>query len=245
MMKKHSSSSSPDLYILHGWAVDKNNQTKWQEFFDELSKLGYQAEFIGLPGLTTPLDETWQLDDYVAWLADKLSDQKAVTLLGHSFGGQLAIRFASLYPDKVKKLILVDASGQIDKRPVKKLKRNIFKVVAKVGKPFFKAPFFRKLLYKIIREQDYYQAPPSLRQTMANVIGQEVLIDAASLKIPTLIIWGDQDTATPLEFGLNYHRVIQSSHLSVVMGARHSPQFTHANQVALRVSKFLQDKELF
>jgi pimeloyl-ACP methyl ester carboxylesterase len=123
-----------DLYLLHGWASDPDNEDKWRPLMGALSKQGIEASFLGLPGLSTPLDEVWQLDDYVEWLANQLPSNRSVRLLGHSFGGQIAIRFAALYPDRVKQLILIDASGLRDHSLKAVVKRRAFWLAAKVGK---------------------------------------------------------------------------------------------------------------
>ncbi len=233
------SSAQHHIYILHGWAVSAENEQKWTAFRDELQRQGVQSTFVGLPGLTTPNDEVWTVDDYIEWLAQQLPNKK-VTLLGHSFGGQLSTVFAARFPNRVAQLILVDSAGLRVHTWQKDLKRSIFKVLATVGRMFAWIPGARWLLYKVAREQDYYQASSTLRKTMANVLAYETQSELASIQCQTLLIWGRNDTATPLSLGTQFALLIPQAELEVIDEARHSPQFTHHTQVAQVVSDWMQ-----
>lgn len=227
------------IYILHGWAIDSENEKKWNEFRNLLKQKGFDSKFLPIPGLTTKLDKVWILDNYVNWLGEQLP-KETVILLGHSFGGQISSKFAALNPQRVSKLVLVDSAGMIDKSFNKVVKRTVFGTMAKLGKPIFKHEIFRRFLYKLAREKDYFQANKTQRQTMANVINTEVINDLSKIKCPTLIVWGESDTATPLKFAKVFNEKISKSKLYVVEGARHAPQFTHPQETAKVIGEFLQ-----
>jgi len=248
-----------NIYILHGWAVDQFNDKKWQPFMEEVKKNGHNSIFLKIPGLSSPLNEVWELDDFVKWVGNQLPKNEKIVLLGHSFGGQIAIRFTANNPDRVEKLILIDSAGQVDNRLRKVLKRNVFWLVAKIGKLFFNltsynespslrsAPFqkgglfLRRLLYKFAREGDYKNAPPLMRKVMANVIKEEVIGDAKKIKCKNLIVWGSNDMTTPLFMGKKYQSLIKRSKLKIINEARHSPQFTHVNETVSAVKEFIND----
>jgi pimeloyl-ACP methyl ester carboxylesterase len=228
------------VFILHGWAVDPHNAAKWQRFCAVLKTAGIQTEVLETPGLTTPLNEVWQLQDFVDWLGGKLAGEKRVFLLGHSFGGQIAIRFAAQHPEKVSELILIDSAGIRAFSLKAKVKRAVFFAAAKIGKMFFRGESFRRLLYKLAQEKDYFSASPLLRKTMANVIETEVLEDLTKIQAKSLVIWGRNDTVTPLSHGEIFAEKIPNSTLKIIDNARHSPQFTHTDEVAKIVSAFVQ-----
>lgn len=229
-----------DFYILHGWSISNQNRQKWQPFLNLLKKAGFSVHFLEIPGLSTPLDESWYLQDFVDWLEKELHGQKNVALLGHSFGGQLSIRYTALHPQQISRLILVDSSGIRDKRLRARFKRKVFFILAKTGKNFLKAPIFRTILYKMARETDYKKAPPAQRKSMANVLQDEILEDLPQITCPTQIIWGADDTTTPLRNAHLLHEAIVGSTLDVIEGARHSPQFTHPEQVVKTIQNFLK-----
>lgn len=227
------------IYLLHGWAIDQHNANKWQKMQDDLKKRNVDSQFLAIPGLSTDHEHVWGLGDYVNWLAQTLP-QKPVILLGHSFGGQLAIRFASQYPERVLALILLNSAGIRNNKPLAYLKRKIFYYLAKIGKLFFRAKIWQKYLYKLAREKDYYNAPTNMRQTMAKVIADEVKTDLPKIHCPTLIIWGKKDKITPLWMGQIMNSKISNSQLKIIDDARHSPQFTHGQEVVELVGEFME-----
>jgi len=227
------------IYILHGWSTDANNYEKWQKFLGLLNRQGFNTKFIAIPGLDTNLEISWSLDDYVSWLAGHVKDSKFI-LLGHSFGGQIGCRFAARFPDRVTRLILVDSAGLRDNRLRKVIKRRLFKTVATWGKALTKSLSLKKLLYKLAREQDYLQASEVMKQTMANVINDEVKNDLSQITCPTLIIWGQGDATTPRFQSQIFKSLISGSRLKIVAGARHSPQFTHVEDVVKEITGFVK-----
>lgn len=245
--------SLPAIYILHGWALGEKTEQKWQPFLDELNQAGYQTQFLQLPGLSCSLKEPWHLSDYRCWLSHQLPQDKKVILLGHSFGGQLAVSFAAKYPQRLEKLILIDSAGVRNKKGWQKLKVSLFKVAAKVGKALFSIlscgskqlqKKFRKILYILAREKDYYQAPPQLRQTLTNVLQADIQHHLPNIKQPTLLIWGEQDTSTPISHAQIFKQKIKHSQLKTIKQARHSPQYTHPQIVAKMIDQFLSEKSL-
>lgn len=232
------------IFILHGWAVREGGQSRemWKPFIDELSADDLEIIFLKIPGLTAPLKEVWGLDDYVSWLSDEIESRAAgekVVLIGHSFGGQIASRFASKNNRKVDKLVLIDSSGIKDMSIFVILKRSIFFLLAKFGKLVFKGDLFRNILYKLARESDYKKASPLLRKTMANILDDQVLEDLPNIDCDTKIIWGSNDKVTPVKHARKFNSLIAGSVLEFVDGARHSPQFTHPEKTSKIVSDFI------
>ncbi|MBW7944149.1 alpha/beta hydrolase [Patescibacteria group bacterium] len=239
MVKITSSLQRSPIVILHGWAMDEQNQLKWQPFTEFLEKEGWVVKFLPIPGLSSALDKVWQLNDFVNWVHQQVDGLPKVILVGHSFGGQLAVRFTSIFPEKVDRLILIDPSGIRPFTFKARLKRKVFGTAAQVGKVLFPLEIGRVVLHKLAREKDYLQASPTLRKTMQNVLADEIKADFPRITVPTCIIWGEDDTATPVSHAQLFSAGIANSQLHFVQGARHSPQFTHVEQTAKLVLSFL------
>lgn len=221
------------ILILHGWAYSIE---KWEPFTTSLQDNGFNVELLKIPGLTEKLDSVWNIDNYVDWLNRKISNNKVI-LIGHSNGGRILLAFAAKYPEKIKHLILIDSAGIYhDELPIR-LKRFIFQSLAGVGKKFTKSDSLRKLLYKLAREKDYEKAAPFVRQTMVNLINFDVTESLSKIRIPTLIIWGKEDKTTPLSDGQLMHKLIKESKLHIIKTAKHSPQFTHVDEVTQVITK--------
>lgn len=230
------------IYILHGWSVDSENKKKWQHFISTLRDSGCEVTFLGIPGLSSPLEEVWNLDDFVKWLEKELPRNEKVIVLGHSFGGQIAIKFSALFPERIKKLILIDSAGIRDHAVIPTIKRKIFLIAAKVGKLLFPIPIFKTLLYTLARERDYHNASPLLKRTMSNILDEEVVHHLPQISTETLIIWGENDKVTPLKLATIFKEKIKHSTLIVIEAARHSPQFTHTKLVSKHVIDFIKGK---
>ena len=213
--------------ILHGWTYSTK---KWEPFTTSLKDKGIQAELLKIPGLTEKLDDVWNINNYVDWLNEKIGSNKVI-LIGHSNGGRILLAFSLKYPQKIKHLILIDSAGIYHNELPIRLKRFVFKNIARFGRKITKSESLRKFLYKLSRESDYEKASPIIRQTMINLITFDISNSLNKVKAPTLIIWGENDKATPLSDGRTMHKLIKESKLHIIKSARHSPQFTHVNQV--------------
>jgi pimeloyl-ACP methyl ester carboxylesterase len=225
------------IFILHGWAYSTE---KWERFVVGLRKEGLDPVMLNIPGLTAPLEEIWEIDNYVLWLEDVLKKEKEkVILLGHSNGGLIALSYAFKYPEKVKKIILMDSTGIYHKELSIRIKRFIFAAAARAGKKFTKSSIAKKLIYKLARAHDYEEANPIMKETMKNLIKVDRSDVLRNLKTETLIIWGGHDQVTPLKDGLRMNREINNSKLKIINAARHSPQITHPLETAKAVAEFI------
>ena len=214
------------VYILHGWTYSLE---KWEKFNDILKKNDIVPVFLKIPGLTEKSDQVWDINKYVDWLNKKIKGP--VVLLGHSNGGRLAISFAYKYPNKVEKLILIDSAGIYHKNFAITLKRFLFGTISKIGRRITNSESLKRLLYKLAREQDYQSATPNMRKSMINLISVDLTSVLPKISTPTVIIWGDQDKITPIQDATTMNRLIKKSKLIFINGARHSPFYTHPEEV--------------
>lgn len=224
------------IIILHGWT---KNLDKWQEFLEILKEKKINFDFPKIPGLTKNAREIWALEDYVKWLKNITGREKGkIILIGHSNGGRIALSFANNYPQKVEKLILIDSAGIYHNELFLRIKRFIFKIIAKVGKKVVSSERFKNLLYKFARESDYKDLDENTRQTMFNLISIDLKPILPQISVPTLIIWGAQDKITPLSDGLLMKNLIKNSKIEVIENAKHSPQFTNSKEVINAILNF-------
>lgn len=228
MAKKETTMGTVNkILILHGWTYSTE---KWEPFIDALKDQGFDTELLKIPGLTEKLDAVWDMDNYVQWLNHKIGNDKVI-LLGHSNGGRIILAFALKYPEKIKQIILLDSAGIYHNELPIRLKRFVFKTIARFGRKITASQSLRKALYKLSRESDYENASPIVRETMVKMINFDISNFLNTIKVPTLIIWGENDKATPLSDGKIMHQLISNSKLEIIQDARHSPQFTHADEV--------------
>ena len=241
----HNRGAGDAILILHGWGSRSEHWLKTQE---ELVRRGYRVIIPDLPGFgrsDEPPDE-WSLAEYSQFINEF---SKAVyipyfTLVGHSFGGRIAMDYAIRHPKQVHALVLIDAAGIT---PRKKLKLNFFMVLSKVGNLIFELPLLeflqpivRKVWYKITRINDYYVATSRMRAVMRRVMEENLEQYLPHITKPTLILWGENDFTTPISDALIIHRSIPVTHLHIFPGAGHSLELEVPLKIARQMDKFLK-----
>ena len=232
------------VLILHGWGRFTGS---WTSVKDRLEKQGHRVFYPPLPGLdeNQPLDKPWAIDDYVEWVKTYANKNGLDNffLLGHSFGGRLAIKFAVKYPEKLRGLILVSAAGIRDKK-ISKI-YNLFAKVAKVINKLSCLPgykFCRKFFYRfVLRKTDYVTLETQvMKDTFKNVIEQDLTDYLAQIKTPALILWGGKDMTTPLGDGEFMAKMIPGSLLRVIPGAPHMIHIFAPEKVSQEILGFCQ-----
>lgn len=225
------------IIILHGWGKTLD---KWADFLKLLEKQKIEADILKIPGLTQSLDKVWEIKDYVDWLKNITDKEKGkIILLGHSNGGRIALAFAREFPQKIEKLILVDSAGIYHNELPIRIKRIVFKAIAKIGKKLTSSEKMKNILYKAARESDYKDLDENTRQTMINLISTDIKPILPQIKAPTLIIWGREDKITPLSDGILMNKLIENSEFKIIEDARHSPIFTNADEVAKIIYEYI------
>lgn len=221
------------LLILHGWGARSES---WLRVQDILSK-DFLVIVPDLPGFgkSDLPPKAWNLECYVEFifaLLRELNLQKFY-LLGHSFGGNIAIKIAAIQPDKIKKLILVDAAAV--RRP-KSIFKRILGFFAGIISLFSFLPgykFLRKCFYRIVlRKTDYLQAAGIMKEVFKRVVSEDVRYYCSKIDVPTLIIWGKKDKITPLKEGLLINKLVPNSKIEIIDGAGHAPNLSHPEILA-------------
>ena len=236
--RKAQKVGSMKILVLHGWTYSIQKMeplAKWNPFLDQIKSKDYKPILLKIPGLTKNIHEVWNLEKYVEWLKKEVKREKVI-LIGHSNGGRISLAFAQKYPQKVTHLILIDSAGVYHNELPLRLKRFVFKNLAKLGRKITSSEKLRVFLYKLTREGDYKNATLQQRQTMVNLINTDLTPILSDIKIPTLIIWGKDDTVTPLTDGIVMNKLIENSKLFVIEDAKHSPMFTSPKRVAEIIS---------
>ena len=216
------------LLILPGWG---SNSLRWQRVKELLEKEGVEVLVLDLPGfgITPSPNIAWGRDDYINWIFQRIKEKnwQKFNLLGHSFGGGLAVKIAAIWPEKVERLIL--SAPAIIKR--KSIKTYLFYLIASFGKKIFLLPGLKifyplaqKLIYKLAGTRDYYLADEVMKETMKKIGKEEDLeVLLEKIKTPTLILWGEKDDVLPLKDAYYIKEKIRGSRLKIIPGAKHSP----------------------
>jgi pimeloyl-ACP methyl ester carboxylesterase len=213
------------LVILPGWG---GSHETWKDFI-ALASTKFAVVCIDLPcfGDEPCPDKVWNVEDYATFVSQKINSElrtpnSELILLGHSFGGQVAVVLASKHPELIDKLIL---SGAAVIRPNKIFRRLLFGTIAKFGKLLFKLPFLekfdvlaRKILYKTADSPDYKATAGTKRNIYKKIIRNDLRKSLPDLKMPTLVTWGTRDNMTPIRHGTKIARLLPNSKMAVFPG---------------------------
>ena len=216
------------VVILHGWG---DSSEGWQSFVRKLSKR-YDVIVPDLPGFggTEPPHEAWNVTSYAQFVRDFLQklDIKPYAIVGHSNGGAIAVRGVGQGLFVADKLVLLASSGVRNPRASSRLQ-----VIAKVGKavstplPKRLRSNFRRRLYERVGSD--MLVAEHLQDTFKRIVRDDVRADAAYISTPTLLVYGEADTATSPKLGQQLHAAIDGSGFVVLPGAGH---FVHVDAAA-------------
>lgn len=237
------------IIILHGWG---SSSAAWEVTKQLLQKAGYQVFISDLPGFgkEPPPKNPWAVDDYVEWVLGKFGQFDKFVLIGHSFGGRIAIKLAAQYPEKVEKLVLTGSAGIRFSSLKERIKIYFYLFASKIANLVFYQPPFtcfknyaRKFLYWLAGTKDYYKIESStVKEIFKNVINEDLMPFLDKIKTPTLLLWGRNDRIIPLIHGQIMEKKIIGSKLVLIDNASHSfPYTTHPEIFVEKVTKFLRN----
>lgn len=169
------------------------------------------VDFYGF-GATPYPGGTLVLDDYVESIAELIRhyEMKNLTVVGHSFGGRVAIKLARYYGYMVDRLVLIDSAGMKPRRCIK----YYFKI--------YKHKILKKL--KIRHKSgsdDYIALSDEMKGTFNNIVNEHLEQHLKYVITPTLIIWGKNDADTPMYMAKRLNRKLIDSTLITLEGAGH------------------------
>lgn len=243
-VEEKNDNSNKNIILLHGWGVSINY------FKDIISNLKqkYNVYALDLPGFgkSEEPDSSYDVEKYCKIVLEFIKQKKLenVTLIGHSFGGRIIIKMAVLgyVPEKI---VLIDSAGI---RPKQSFKTKLKVLKYKCGKSVLKI-FLSKQKYeekiekyrKKVGSDDYNNATPVMRDVFKNVVNEDLTKYLKNITSPTLIVWGDQDTSTPLSDAKIMNKEIQNSDLVIIHGAGHYSFQKDLNYFLLILNNFLKE----
>ncbi len=234
------------MLILHGWPSSSEKWVAVGELLSQTHSAGSGQEGLkvivpDLPGFgkSQQPSQAWNTDSYIEWVREFCDNVDGLAgefyLLGHSFGGSLAAKFAVKYNQRITKLFLISAAAVRESTP----KKKFYYQISRVGKIFSFVPgypLFKKAFYKfIIRKTDYPYVKGVMKETYIKVVSEDLSHRLSFIKVPTVIIWGAKDDSTPLEDGQFIHGKIKNSTLVVVPDKKHSLQIEAPELLAEKI----------
>ena len=224
-----------DIVLLHGWG---QNIEMMKPIGDRLDN--YRITIIDFPGFgeSPEPEKEWDIEDYSNMLKElfkKLNIEHPI-LIGHSFGGRVAIKYAA--NNDVEKVVLLAS-------PCVRIRDNKRELKTKILKSIKKLPGMDKLgeyAKNFIGSRDYKAASPKMRQILVNTVNEDLSDDAKKIVVPTLLIWGDQDSEATLEEGKMLEQLLPDGGLVTLEGCTHYAYLEQLPRVVNIIKVFLGGK---
>ncbi len=249
------------VFLLHGFG---SSTYTWEAIIPRLQQTGYHLYALDMKGFGwsdkprgAAYDPFTLMEEVNDWL-DHMGLQKVV-FVGNSLGGAIAVLMALQHPDKVGRMVLVDAGGYPMKKPL---------IVRLAGVPL--APTLIKMIYgpwvvrwnlkevfydpdKLTREQlnAYYsrlrtdgalEAQTALARSLDFDKFMPYIARISTLETETLILWGRDDAWIPLRLAEQFQSDLKNSRLHVIPGCGHIPQEECPVETAQILLDFLEGR---
>lgn len=218
-----------DVVLLHGWGQNiQMMDPLGKNIFDKKITI---LDFPGFGGSEIP-KFAYTIYDYTEFLHEFLESLNIENpvLIGHSFGGRVAICYAARYA--VSKLVLF--GSPFIKREKNGLKVKILKQLKKIKCLNNLAEYMKGHM----GSADYRAASGVMREILVNTVNIDLSEEAKKITVPTLLIWGDKDEAVPVSEAKELEKLISDSALIVLNGS-HYCYLENLNHVASILENFI------
>lgn len=216
-------SSPPRVLALHGWR---------RTHADFAAVLGgpdpVDAVAVDLPGFGSSPDppEAWGSEEYADCVAELLDDVgEPVVVLGHSFGGRVAVHLAAKHPEKVSGLVLTGVPLLRRAGPAAKPALG-FRAGRWLNRRGLMSEPRMEQLRRKYGSSDYAAATGVMRQVHVRVVNESYEPQLRTISQPAELVWGDDDTAAPLAVAEEAMTMLASARLTVIPGAGHLTPLT-------------------
>ena len=225
---KTTGTGDKTVVILQGWGTDLGVYDSVAGVIDGSRYRVIQFDFPGFGSSDEP-KEPWDVDGFADFFCRfmEVMQVKQATLIGHSYGGRVIIKLAAResIPFEITNIILIDSAGVLPVRTTaQKWKIRKYKILKK----FLNLKLIYAMFPEVIDDwrsrqgsADYRNATPMMRQCMVKAINEDLTELLPKIRQEVLLIWGDQDTATPIRDAHIMEENIPNCGLAVIPGTGH------------------------
>jgi pimeloyl-ACP methyl ester carboxylesterase len=222
---------APRVLALHGWARDHRDWTS--------ALSGVDAILLDLPGFgaSPPPPEAWGSLEYATALEPVLDELVApAVVVGHSFGGRIALHLAALAPDKVSALVV--SGVPLGPRRAGSRPRLGFRVVKGLHRAGVLGDERMESARQRYGSEDYRRAEGVMRSVLVRTVAEDYGEVLGRITCPVELVWGVADTAAPIAGARAAATVLRRANLTELDGD-HFACFTHRDELMAAVERAL------
>lgn len=235
------------VLMLHGWGGCIESFTP---VIEELSKYR-RVTAIDFPGFgkTPAPDSPLTVYDYADATADFIrnTEPNGTDIICHSFGGRVSILLAAKYPELTRRIVFTDAAGVLPRRgPKYYTKVYTYKLCKKAANNAFLGNVLKAVGIDVAKRiansgsHDYKNLSGVMRATFVNIVNEDLKKYLQDIKSPSLMIYGINDTDTPVYMGETMKALIKDSGLVVLPNAGHFSYLDQFDAYMKIVKSFLE-----
>jgi pimeloyl-ACP methyl ester carboxylesterase len=217
---------APTVLALHGWQRTHRDFAPAVEAASSLPGGPLGVIGLDLPGFgaTPPPPEPWGSADYADHLLPLFSEPgvlaERIVVVGHSFGGRVAVHLATRVPDRIERLVLtgvplLDRAGRRS-RPARAFR---------MGRWLHRRGLLGEDRMEALRQKygspDYRAAQGVVRDVFVRVLAEGYGDQMAAIGCPVDLLWGEDDTEVPLEVAVRAQALFPSAGLVTLPGVGH------------------------
>jgi pimeloyl-ACP methyl ester carboxylesterase len=217
----------PPLILVHGLG----GSTRWWARNVPALARSCRVHVIDLLGFGRSRGQCFVLREAAGLLVgmmDRLGLARA-SVVGHSMGGWIAAYAAAHFPERVERLVLVDAAAL----PLERLSlRQAWRMVRGL-------PRLPLTLLPVLGTDALRAGPVTVIRALRELLGMDIRRELARIEAPTLILWGEHDATLPVAVGQRLHAHLPQAAFRVIAGAGHCPMWDRPTAVNQAVIEFL------
>ncbi len=220
-----------DIVLLHGWGQNISMMKPLGDLFAN----NYRITIIDLPGFgeSDKLKEAWGVSEYTELFAKLLIKLKIDNpiIMAHSFGGRITFKYAA--SNKVDKLVMFGTPCIRNSKTIP-TKVKVINFVKKV--PLLNIVW--KHYKKYFESEDFKNADPIMKGTIIKVVNEDLSQYAKKITAPTLLIWGESDTAAPISAAVELEKIMPDAGLIRMQGS-HYLYLERLKEISIIINEFL------
>lgn len=213
-----------NILILPGWGDTR----KTFDYMIQFLKEEYTVYIIDWPGFGNSNFPNTNITvyDYAQLINSFINELELnhLTLIGHSFGGRVIILLTGYYKKVYDKIILIDSAGIKPRKKISKImKQTTYKLLKKL-KYILPRKWRKKYLEKLVSlfgSVDYKNLSLAMRKSFSNIVNEDLSVYLRDIQNEVLLLWGNNDTDTPLQDGKKMNKTIKESSLIVLNGTHY------------------------
>ena len=242
--------SGRDVLLLHGWGCSTALFTAVQDALCDVMRVT-AIDFPGHGESGRP-PEPWGVPEFADWTL-ALIDQLGIApcaLVAHSFGARVTLWMAAHHPEKFGRIVITGGAGLREdgenggrQSVLSRAAHGVLSGMKKM-KIFGRLPDALNEIYvQNFGSADYKALDEEMRKTFTKVVNQDLSECLPGIQSPTLLYWGENDTATPLWMGKKMEKEIRDAALITVPGASHFAYLEHSGEFIRIVRNFLTEEK--